>query len=436
MSDEKFEGELRAANPVGKPTLDDLDLAGGEGALGEAIVAETSLAGDLTGAAPPHPRRRRSLPLIAGASAAAAAVIVALLVGGGTSPSPETAYGAQLVRFAESTPLLLLEGPDWRVQNVTEAARGRYMPPSRSEGTMEFVTGKPVPYESLNVELVGKPKRLPDSRLTYQDQRVTGMLPAAVRQRKVELRWFQGNLAESISLAREIPHPHGQSWTRLPVLDTTAAVDTRAEFYVNQGGPGDRRMIALWSEDGYVLEMKAWVPDLAAFQERLGWLTRVDSAAWLDAMPDEVVKAADHDVAVREMLKGIPVPAGFKPSLIPDEGLTTNRAQVASSVAGIVSCQWFLQWGEARRTGDHAAEAEAERAMATSRHWPILRAIAKENGGYPPTEWQLAEDMPSGRGKRGWRLLPQAEALGCARWGMPLLPRKQRRQAQRATISG
>jgi len=42
--------------------------------------------------------------------------------------------------------------------------------------------------------------------------------------------------------------------------------------------------------------------------------------------------------------------------------------------------------------------------------------------------------MPSGyREYAGhkWPLLPQAEALGCARWGVPVLPRKQRLQRER-----
>jgi hypothetical protein len=148
-------------------------------------------------------------------------------------------------------------------------------------------------------------------------------------------------------------------------------------------------------------------------------------------MPAKVVKAADHDAAVREMLKGIPVPKGFKPSQIPDEGLTTNRGQVGGSVTAIVSCLWFRQWGEARRTGDRAAAVEAEKAMATAKHWPILREMTEE-GGYPgETVWELAADMPSGKGRRGWRLLPQTEALGCARWGIPVLPRKQRLQRER-----
>jgi hypothetical protein len=194
-------------------------------------------------------------------------------------------------------------------------------------------------------------------------------------------------------------------------------------------------MTALWSEDGFVLELKAAVPDLAAFEERLGWLTKVDSQTWLDAMPAKVVKAADHDAAVREMLKGIPVPSTFKPSRVADTGLTTDRYQVGAAVTGTVSCLWFRQWGEARRTGDRAAAAEAERAMATSRHWPILREMAKE-GAYPQGVWELAREMPLGYREHAghkWPLLPQAESLGCALWGIPVLPWKQRRQRERGS---
>jgi hypothetical protein len=372
------------------------------------------------------------LALGSAALAVALAAVLVLAAGGSNHPSP--AYGAELVRFAESTPLLLLEGPGWRVQNVTEEGQGAYMPrSSRGTGSMEFVTGKPVPYESVRIscarEVMSKSGKFP----VCKAERESGMLPSAVRQRRVELRWFHGSLKESLSTAHKSLHPHGQRWIELPVLDTTADVDTRAEFYVNQGGAGNRQMTALWSEDGYVLELKAAVPDLAAFEERLDWLTRVDSRTWLDAMPAKVVKAADHDAAVREMLKGIPVPKGFKPSQIPDEGLTTDRYQVGASVTGIVSCLWFRQWGEARASGDTAAAAEAEKAMATAKHWPILHAMGWD-GAYPEVVLELAREMPSGYWEwNGQRhpLLPRAEGLGCARWGIPVLPRKQRLQRER-----
>jgi hypothetical protein len=415
--------KLREADRFSTQDLEGLELGPAEAALAEAIVAEPADDDTLDAGSMSRPiagRRRRGLVGVAGlAGAVVAAAVIVLVLGGGASRPPSPAYGAELVRFAESTPLLLLEEPGWRVQNVFQID-SREGP----EGSMEFVTGPPIPYESTTLSA---------------DDTVSGMAPKAVRQRKVELSWRKGELAfpgPPAPVVRPVPSP---------VLDTTALVNTRAEgLYISTragqrrvdlGGPGDRRMIAIWKEDGVLLEMRAWVSNLADFEDRLDWLARVDSEAWLDAMPAKVVKAADHDATVREMLKGIPVPATFKLSRVPDEGLTTNRYQVGGAVTGTVSCLWFRQWGEARRTGDRAAELEAERAMATSGHWPILREMAKD-GAYPLTIWQLAAAMPSGEWRRGWRLLPQAEGLGCARKGIPVLPWKQRRQNERAEISG
>jgi hypothetical protein len=421
MRTQNLDQRLDQANPFPPQLLAALELDAAEAELGEAIVAGPADAGDglapARGVGRPHRSRRgRWLAALASGLAVIAGAIVLLFSGGGTQQGSTRAYAAELVRFAESSPLLLLEGPGWRVQNAHEERRRRGI-----EGSMEFVTGPPIPYESIRVS--GTPEA----------QRASGMLPPAVRQRRVELWWRHGSLAGEVANHRRSLHPHGQRWVELPVLDTTAEVDTRAEFFVNQGGPGNRQMVALWSEGGYVLELRAAVPDLSAFSERLDWLTRVDSQAWLDAMPAKVVKAADHDAVVREILQGIPVPSTFTPSRVPDEGLTTARYQVGASVTGVVSCLWFLQWADARRTGDQQAELEAERAMATSKHWPILYEMAKD-GAYPNAIWELAREMPSGVwvwvGRRH-PLLPRAEGLGCARLGLPLLPRKQKLQRER-----
>jgi hypothetical protein len=418
MKTRGLEMALAGADPVDLDRLDRLDLEAMEAELLADLDDEQPAFSGSEAAAPRRRRPQRFVLALGGASLAVLAAI-AVVLAGGSGDRPSRAYGAELVRFAESTPLLLLEGPGWRVQNANELKSREGI-----EGSMEFVTGKPIPYGSENISGSDKAGEL-----------VSGLPPAAVRQRKVELSWRHESLQVAIANRQAGPHPHGQRWVRLPVLDTTADVDTHAEIFVNQGGPGDREMVALWSENGYLLELRAAVPSQAAFEERLDWLTKVGSQAWLDAMPSKVVKAADHKAAVREMLRGIPLPSTFKPSRVPDEGLTTARYQVGAKVTATVSCLWFLQWADARRTDDRAAKLEAEKAMATSKHWRILREMAKE-GAYPETIWELSREMPSGAW--GWNghqhpLLPRAESLGCARLGLPLLPRKQKLQRERGT---
>jgi hypothetical protein len=310
-----------------------------------------------------------------------------------------------------ASPLLLLEGPGWRIQN-TQEFRGRG--DEGVGGSIEFVTGKPIPYEAIRISG------------DNQHPRESGMLPASVRQRRVEINWRPGSAKQSIAWIKKTPHPHGRKTTELPVLGTMAYVDERAEFFVNQGGPGNRQMVAIWEEGGDVYELRAAVPDLPAFEERLDWLTKVDPQSWLDALPAKVVAPAEYNSTVREALKGIPTPKSFAPARVPNEHLVTDRYQVGARTAGTVACLWLRQWGSARRSGDSASEEEATKAMGTSRHWPILRWMTHE-GAYSQVLWEIAKWMPKGYYEwYGHRrpLLKQAEGLGCANFGVPLVPKK------------
>jgi hypothetical protein len=357
-------------------------------------------------------RRRHAVWALAGLALLAAVALC------GTTTGADDAHAAASTSPTGASPLLLLEGPGWRVQS-TEEARGR-----GSEGvygSIEFVTGKPIPYETIKIH--GKEGHETES----------GMFPPAVRQRRVNLEWRKESLAKALAWRHSTQHPHGERWVVLPVLGTTAKVDTRAEFFANQGGPGNREMVALWSKGGDVYTLRAAVPDLAAFEERLRWLTKVDPQTWLEAMPAKVVAPGEFAATVHEVLKGIPTPKTFKPSRVPDEGLVTDRYQVGARTTGTVSCLWLRQWGTARRSGDTAAELEADKAMATSRHWHILREMTKE-GAYSEVVWQAARWMPKGYfewygHKRS--LLAQAEGLGCANFGLPLLPKKMKIQRER-----
>jgi hypothetical protein len=416
MNTREIEASIAASDPVSEDLLNRIDLETMEAEL-LADLDDEPPGSSLLPAEAPRPRRARRLVLATGIAVLAAATAVVIVVGGPSKTAPR-AYGAELIRFAESTPLLLLEGSGWRVQDLQQ-----YKSREGIAGIMEFITGKPIPDESIRIT-VGKNGQVGEEGM---------LLPAAVRQRKVELSWRVGELEFPVP----VRHP-----IRLPVLGTTALVNAHAgrtflkteagKQVIEPGRPGDRQMAAIWAEDDYVLELRAAVPDLAALEERLSWLTKVDSQAWLEAMPATVVKAADREVAVREMLKGIPLPDTFEPSRIPNEGLTTNRSQVASVVVSTVSCLWFRQWGQARRTGNRAAQLEAEKAMTTAPRWPTVRQMEKE-GGSAETLLKLVKSMPSGVwqfGPHRWRLLPKAEGLGCARLGTPLLPRKMKRQRE------
>lgn len=413
MNARELRQALAAADPVDPARLGQLDSEALEADL--LADAEGGLP-PLPGLEPKPPRRqpRRPVVLTVGGAALAAGAVAVVLVTAGGADHPSRAYGAELVRFAESTPLLLLEGPGWRVQHVDQE-KSRIG--SGTEGSMEFVTGKPIPYESIFAS--GGTKR----------PREKGMHPPAERQRMVQLSWRHWSLAEAIKMQHGYAHPHGERWVKLPVLGTTAAVDTRAEFYVNQGGPGNREMKAIWREDGYTLELEAAVPDQAAFEERLSWLTKVDTQAWLEAMPAAVVKAADFKGTVREMVKDIPLPKTFSIARVPDEGLTTDREAVGTQVAGTVTCLWLQQWARARRSGDEAAELEADKAMATSRHWKVLTDVEATNG-YSPLVWEITEMMPQGywsyHGLRRNLLAYADEGLGCLAHGIPLVPGKPR----------
>lgn len=107
-------------------------------------------------------RRRQALP----ASIALTLLITLVLAGVGVVGEFGDARAAGPTSSTGASPLLLLKSPGWRVQN-TEENRGR-----GSEGiygSIEFVTGKPIPYESIKVSG-------PNGH-----QHESGMFPPAVR---------------------------------------------------------------------------------------------------------------------------------------------------------------------------------------------------------------------------------------------------------------
>src|SRR5262249_47649560 len=153
------------------------------------------------------------------------------------SSKPTPAYGAELVRFAESTPLLLLEEPGWRVRNVVQW--------QQSSGSMEFGPGAPAPsrpHPSRSEIIHGQAQLRFGPRVVKVGWGPWGRAGA----------WFKNYRA------------HGFTATA-PVLETVAHVDPGDGRSI-PGAHGLRSMVAVWKEGGRMLSVIAWVPDLDAFR--------------------------------------------------------------------------------------------------------------------------------------------------------------------------
>ena len=364
MSMWDIEMELAAANPAPSARIAELPLAEAEHEMLREIAAQPVR----TPAARRLPRpRRRHVALVAAALAAAGLAIA--VVGGTDRPGkPEPAFAAELVRFAESSPLLLLDQPGWHVERADE--------------------------ESVHT-----------GEMTFRN-------PAAGAVGAADLNWRSGSLRKW----KRDRASSSEMTTTAPVLGTTATV------YQYESAPilrGNLDITALWIDRGRVLEFRSISPDMATFKQRLASLKRVDTTTWLNAMPASVVKAGDHDKAVAQMLKGIPLPPGFDPARIHASGLTKDRYQLGATVSGTVACTWFQRWWQARRAGDEAGVREAIAAMRTAKRWPVLRQMSKA-GAWTEVLGEFVAAMPSG----DWYGRPLIgdvnSGLGCSDLGVKL----------------
>lgn len=356
-------------------------------ARGRAIATEVR-----KGASRRHSARRRPAIAIGALAIAAAAGAVVLIAG--SSSRPTRAYGAELVRFAQSTPLLLFERPGWEVRNMSQTSAG--------EGVMEF---GPESADSAEAHI---------SRLrSTAENPVPGL-------RKVELTWVPLNRLTKRILAE--PDRNGFT-TTFPVLDTTASVDpgVRLPF------PGAHHLLstsAIWQEGGRLMGLRAYVRDLSAFRESLASLHGVDAETWLDAMPARVVKAAEYGAEIKTMLTGVPMPTGFDPSSITNPHLTTNRYSVGKAVGGAVACAWFERWYEAGASLSQPDARRARQVLLGSGDWPVFRRIRRE-GPYPSLVIAFARALPSGRYGHH-RLLRGMVRRSCAALGAPFKLARQR----------
>jgi hypothetical protein len=337
--------------------------------------------------------RRRLFPRVGLALAVTAAVTVVLLsVGDGPGhhgSGTGTAWAAEQVRFAEASPLVLLNADGWRVEYADEQ--------SATDGELHFRVGPTPPPQTFTGDAAGYPAGTKPPPI-----------PADLTQ--AALNWRSGGIGD---------------WLRdraagAAVTSTGPVLGTTAHIYQYEGGtPGHRDITALFKYDGRVLEFRAGAADVDAFKVLLASLTRVNTDAWLSAMPASVVKTSDRPSAITDMLKGVTVPPGFDASDIKGQDLTKDRYQLGAAVTGTVACQWIKLWSDARQAGDTAKVNEAIAAMRTAKDWPILHEMAKE-GAYPEVLLDYVKAMPSGRWYGRHLEGDVNSGLGCAELGVQL----------------
>ena len=144
---------------------------------------------------------------------------------------------------------------------------------------------------------------------------------------------------------------------------------------------------AIWRTGAGFARARGDAPSPAAFLATLREIHQVSAQEWLEALPETAVQPRAQAATTDAMLRGIPLPPGFKAPAATAE--TRDRYQLGAKVAGAVVCGWIEQWLD----GDQAAAAKA---LAGSRDWPLLKAMDAE-GDYPEVVWQYA-DAINGKG--------------------------------------
>jgi len=381
MTRTEIDATLAAANPLTDQTAVALELHDAEAELIERLAA-TSVRPRPLRPAPWRSRvmpRRRRVTLVVTATAAVAAVL-ALVPFSHRDGGPAPAFAAALVRFAYSSPLVLLQLPGWHVVYTDEESGGN--------GQMNFVRGA--------ADADGTPRDA-----SYNNE-------ASLAGRVASLTWYPVNPGTR----KYIDVGHATAPTGLGV--------TVRRFVRDGGSRGWLDVSAFFIDGRRELDFRATVSDMAMLRAELRALRNVDTTTWLRAMPPSVVKTADSGETIRLMLKGIPLPPGFDAARIRGARLVHDRYQLGAAVSGTVACMWIADWSRARADGDTAMVRRAIAAMASAPRWPILRQMAR-SGAWPQVLIGYAQAMPRGT----WYGRPLTadvnSGLGCGpQWGVSL----------------
>lgn len=149
---------------------------------------------------------------------------------------------------------------------------------------------------------------------------------------------------------------------------------------------------AFWRDADWDFELRGGPADEAEFRALLASMQLVDEATWDAALPDTVVRPADRERVMAQVLTGVPLPAGYDQAAILESTKQKDRYQFAAQVLRPVLCGWMAQWVSARQTGDVAREKTALDALQSSHSWPEMIRMA-EPGDYPEVAWSSVDEL-------------------------------------------
>lgn len=269
----------------------------------------------------------------------AAAAVVAAAAGASVAVltrTSEPTYAAAVIEIAERTPRLLLAAPGWTVDGVQDFGS--------VYGEMSFTDG------TRTLELFWNPV---GERGSLLDDR-----------------------ANSAS-------DHG----------TATITGSPADVFIQ-----DEYITAVWAFGAHVLEARMEQVELASFEDVATHLEPVETGAWLDALPESVVRPSGRAAEVLSIVADIPTPPGFDADEIARSGAVGNRAQLGMEVTRAVTCGWLEAWFDAEEASDTAAMAQAAGALAGSRSWAILQEMEAIGSGWPGAVYEYADAVNGGPG--------------------------------------
>jgi hypothetical protein len=108
--------------------------------------------------------------------------------------------------------------------------------------------------------------------------------------------------------------------------------------------------------------------------ELLGQLRPVTAEEWLAAMPKSVVTPSETTTVAAQMLRDVPLPDGFDASIF-TTAFTNEYDQFGFRVVAKVTCAWLADYAQARTAHDEAGMAAADAALSSSKNWPVVKRL-------------------------------------------------------------